>query len=74
MSIERKRHSVERLPFDLIARMLAERDLLGFVNGGREIFTQSTAKLVRGTRGSARSLNPRGTKGNGFLGSMRSSM
>ena len=38
-SIERRRHSVERLPFDLIALMLAERDALGAVKDGRELFT-----------------------------------
>lgn len=74
ISNERKRHSVERFPLDRIARMLAERELVGLANDGRELFTQSTVKLVRGTKGSARSLNPRGTKGNGFLESIRSSM
>ncbi len=39
MSIDRNRHSVERLPFDLIALMLAERDAVGVVKDGSEVFT-----------------------------------
>lgn len=38
MSMERKDHSVERLPLDRIARMLAERTLFGFENSGRRLF------------------------------------
>ena len=36
--MDRSRHSVEWLPFDLMARMLEERETPGFVNNGKEFF------------------------------------
>ena len=74
ISIERTRHSVERFPLDRIARILADRNSLGFAKGGSDRFTYSMKIDVDGSRGLARSLKPSGTNVKGFIESSRSSI